>query len=124
MHVAARCRGPASDSRWCLGMRTQIRIVAGSLRGRKVSCTVTPQLRPTPQMVREALFSILGDAVPASWTLSLATCISADGSTVGGIGSHYGMTEAWVATIPGPAGSMVLAAFAGWMARPRRGPVG
>src|SRR5438270_13759650 len=45
-------------------MRTQLRIVAGSLRGRKLSCTVAPRLRPTPQMVREALFSILGDAVP------------------------------------------------------------
>src|SRR5262249_27582075 len=45
-------------------MRTQIRIVAGSLRGRKLTCTVNPNLRPTPQMVREALFSILGDAVP------------------------------------------------------------
>jgi 16S rRNA (guanine966-N2)-methyltransferase len=45
-------------------MRTQIRIVAGSLRGRKLSCTVNPNLRPTPQMVREALFSILGHAVP------------------------------------------------------------
>jgi 16S rRNA (guanine(966)-N(2))-methyltransferase RsmD len=45
-------------------MRTQIRIVAGSLRGRKLTCTVTPKLRPTPQMVREALFSILGNAVP------------------------------------------------------------
>src|SRR5262245_58536711 len=45
-------------------MRTQIRIVAGSLRGRKLTCTVTPNLRPTPQMVREALFSILGNAVP------------------------------------------------------------
>jgi 16S rRNA (guanine(966)-N(2))-methyltransferase RsmD len=45
-------------------MRTQIRIVAGSLRGRKLTCTVNPTLRPTPQMVREALFSILGDAVP------------------------------------------------------------
>src|SRR5947209_8473176 len=45
-------------------MRTQIRIVAGSLRGRKLRCTVTPRLRPTPQMVREALFSILGNAVP------------------------------------------------------------
>ena len=45
-------------------MRTQIRIVAGTLRGRKLTCTVTSQLRPTPQMVREALFSILGDAVP------------------------------------------------------------
>jgi 16S rRNA (guanine966-N2)-methyltransferase len=45
-------------------MRTQIRIVAGSLRGRKLSCNVEPGLRPTPDMVREALFSILGNAVP------------------------------------------------------------
>jgi 16S rRNA (guanine966-N2)-methyltransferase len=45
-------------------MRTQLRIVAGSLRGRKLNCTVNPQVRPTPQMVREALFSILGNAVP------------------------------------------------------------
>jgi 16S rRNA (guanine966-N2)-methyltransferase len=45
-------------------MRTQIRIVAGSLRGRKLSCNVNAELRPTPQRVREALFSILGDAVP------------------------------------------------------------
>ena len=45
-------------------MRTQLRIVAGSLRGRKVSVEVGPNLRPTPQMVREALFSILGNAVP------------------------------------------------------------
>lgn len=45
-------------------MRTQLRIVAGNLRGRKLSCNVNPQLRPTPQRVREALFSILGNAVP------------------------------------------------------------
>ena len=45
-------------------MRTQIRIVAGSLRGRKLTCTVDANLRPTPQRVREALFSILGNAVP------------------------------------------------------------
>jgi len=47
-----------------IAMRTQIRIVAGSLRGRKLTCTVSESLRPTPQRVREALFSILGDAVP------------------------------------------------------------
>jgi 16S rRNA (guanine(966)-N(2))-methyltransferase RsmD len=46
-------------------MRAQLRIVAGSLRGRKLTCTVNERLRPAPQMVREALFSILGDAVPA-----------------------------------------------------------
>jgi 16S rRNA (guanine966-N2)-methyltransferase len=45
-------------------MRTHLRIVAGSLRGRKLTCTVHANLRPTPQMVREALFSILGNAVP------------------------------------------------------------
>jgi 16S rRNA (guanine(966)-N(2))-methyltransferase RsmD len=29
-----------------------------------MTCTVSEEVRPTPQMVREALFSILGDAVP------------------------------------------------------------
>jgi 16S rRNA (guanine966-N2)-methyltransferase len=45
-------------------MKTEVRIVAGSLRGRKVTCRVSEDLRPTPQMVREALFSILGNAIP------------------------------------------------------------
>src|SRR5207248_3784417 len=45
-------------------MRTELRIVAGALRGRKLHCKVGSYLRPTPQRVREALFSILGDAVP------------------------------------------------------------
>lgn len=44
--------------------RTQIRVVAGNLRGRKITCDVHEGMRPTPQMVREALFSILGNAVP------------------------------------------------------------
>lgn len=44
--------------------KTIVRVVSGSLRGRKIPCVVTPELRPTPQMVREALFSILGNAIP------------------------------------------------------------
>jgi 16S rRNA (guanine966-N2)-methyltransferase len=44
--------------------KTQIRIVAGNLRGRKLTVVVHEGMRPTPQMVREALFSILGNAVP------------------------------------------------------------
>ena len=44
--------------------KTDIRIVAGSLKGRKITCLVHEGMRPTPQMVREALFSILGNAVP------------------------------------------------------------
>lgn len=45
-------------------MRTQLRIVAGILKGRRLTYTVAPNLRPTPDLVREALFSILGTAVP------------------------------------------------------------
>ncbi|HLJ93405.1 MAG TPA: RsmD family RNA methyltransferase [Gemmataceae bacterium] len=45
-------------------MRTHLRIVAGSLKGRRLTVTVAPHLRPTPDLVREALFSILGAAVP------------------------------------------------------------
>lgn len=44
--------------------KTQIRIVAGSLRGRKLTVVVHSGMRPTPQMVREAFFSILGNAIP------------------------------------------------------------
>ena len=44
--------------------KTQVRIVAGSLRGRKLTVVVHEGMRPTPQMVREAFFSILGNAVP------------------------------------------------------------
>lgn len=44
--------------------RVEIRIVAGTLRGRKIPCVVNDNFRPTPVMVREALFSILGNAIP------------------------------------------------------------
>ena len=44
--------------------KTEIRIVAGTHRGRKLSCVVSPDLRPTPQRVREAFFSIMGNAIP------------------------------------------------------------
>jgi 16S rRNA (guanine(966)-N(2))-methyltransferase RsmD len=45
-------------------MRVELRIVAGHLRGRKLVFNISGKLRPAPQMVREALFSILGNAVP------------------------------------------------------------
>lgn len=44
--------------------KTELRIVAGSLRGRKVQAVIHPGLRPTPMLVRQALFNILGNAVP------------------------------------------------------------
>jgi 16S rRNA (guanine966-N2)-methyltransferase len=43
--------------------QAQLRIVAGDLKGRLLAAAVHPGMRPTPQMVREALFSILGQAV-------------------------------------------------------------
>jgi 16S rRNA (guanine966-N2)-methyltransferase len=45
-------------------MRGQLRIVAGELRGRKLTYTLAAGLRPTPDRVREALFNILRNAVP------------------------------------------------------------
>ena len=44
--------------------KSELRIIAGSLKGRKLTCFVHEGMRPTPQMVREALFSILGNAIP------------------------------------------------------------
>jgi 16S rRNA (guanine(966)-N(2))-methyltransferase RsmD len=56
---------------WCVppaspfekAMRTQLRIVAGSLKGRRITCTVTPALRPMPDRVRESLFNILNPVI-------------------------------------------------------------
>jgi 16S rRNA (guanine966-N2)-methyltransferase len=45
-------------------MRSTLRIVSGSLRGRRLTCVVAPGLRPTPDRVRQALFNILQDVVP------------------------------------------------------------
>lgn len=45
-------------------MRTFLRVISGRLRGRKVGCVVSEDLRPTPQRVREAFFSIMGNAIP------------------------------------------------------------
>ena len=45
-------------------MRTFLRVISGKLRGRKVGCVVSEELRPTPQRVREAFFSIMGNAIP------------------------------------------------------------
>jgi 16S rRNA (guanine966-N2)-methyltransferase len=52
-------------------MKPQLRIVAGSLKGRKLTYTPGSHLRPTPDVVREALFSILGNAVPGRAFLDL-----------------------------------------------------
>ena len=45
-------------------IKYQVRIIAGSLRGRKLTLIETPGLRPMADRVRAALFSILGNAVP------------------------------------------------------------
>jgi 16S rRNA (guanine966-N2)-methyltransferase len=45
-------------------MKVQLRIVSGALRGRKLTCAYNPNLRPTPDRVRQALFNILAATVP------------------------------------------------------------
>jgi 16S rRNA (guanine(966)-N(2))-methyltransferase RsmD len=61
MSIASLCLTRHNDS---VKAKTRLRIVGGSLRGRKLTCLVEPGLRPTPDMVREALFNILADVVP------------------------------------------------------------
>jgi 16S rRNA (guanine966-N2)-methyltransferase len=40
-----------------------LRIIAGDLKGRRITVPASSELRPTPERVREALFSILGESV-------------------------------------------------------------
>jgi 16S rRNA (guanine966-N2)-methyltransferase len=72
--------------------KTEIRIVAGTLRGRKITAVVHDGLRPTPQRVRESLFSILGNAVPgrAFYDLFAGTGV------VGLEAISRGASEAWL----------------------------
>ena len=44
--------------------RNSVRIIAGIWRGRRVHFPDIPGLRPTPDRVRGAYFSILGNAIP------------------------------------------------------------
>lgn len=44
-------------------MHKELRIISGNLRGRKIEFAVNPKMRPTPDRVREALFSILGKGI-------------------------------------------------------------
>jgi 16S rRNA (guanine966-N2)-methyltransferase len=48
-----------------------MRVIAGEFRGRRLASTRAPGLRPTADRVREALFSILGDAVEDARVLDL-----------------------------------------------------
>jgi 16S rRNA (guanine966-N2)-methyltransferase len=48
-----------------------VRVIAGALRGRKLVAPRGGATRPTPDRVREAVFSILGEAVDGAWILDL-----------------------------------------------------
>jgi 16S rRNA (guanine(966)-N(2))-methyltransferase RsmD len=48
-----------------------VRVIAGSARGRRLSAPKGRDTRPTPDRVREALFSILGERVSGATVLDL-----------------------------------------------------
>lgn len=54
-------------------MKQQVRIIAGTLRGRKISFLDDPQLRPTPDRVRETLFNWLAPFIQGAECLDLFT---------------------------------------------------
>ena len=47
----------------------RVRIISGELKGRRIDVVDEDGLRPTPERVREALFSILGDRVGGATVL-------------------------------------------------------
>jgi len=51
--------------------RSQVRIIGGSWRGRRLEFQAEPGLRPTPDRVRETLFNWLQPRLPASRCLDL-----------------------------------------------------
>ena len=67
-------RSDSLTSRWRRGRRnhaSQLRIIAGEWRGRRVAVAARPQLRPTPNRPRETLFNWLGDSVRGCRVLDL-----------------------------------------------------
>jgi 16S rRNA (guanine966-N2)-methyltransferase len=51
-----------------------MRITGGSLRGRKIKAPSGPHVEPVPDMVREAVFSILQHLIPRATVLDLFAC--------------------------------------------------
>ncbi|MCE2407025.1 MAG: 16S rRNA (guanine(966)-N(2))-methyltransferase RsmD [Pseudomonadales bacterium] len=67
-------RRESLDGRWRRGRRNHaghVRIIAGEWRGRRVAVATRPQLRPTPNRLRETLFNWLGDRVRGCQVLDL-----------------------------------------------------
>lgn len=68
-----RERQPSKRS-WHAGRRNgsgQVRIIAGEWRGHRISVAARPQLRPTPDRLRETLFSWIGDQIKNQRVLDL-----------------------------------------------------
>ena len=51
--------------------RQQVRVIAGEWRGRKIDFAERPDLRPTPDRVRETLFNWLAASIPGARCLDL-----------------------------------------------------
>ena len=65
--MAARKPAPAAGH----ASRSQLRIIGGSWRGRRIEFQAEPGLRPTPDRVRETLFNWLQPRLPGSRCLDL-----------------------------------------------------
>lgn len=67
-------RSESLQNRWRRNRRNHnghVRIIAGEWRGRRVTVATRPQLRPTPNRLRETLFNWLGDSVRGCRVLDL-----------------------------------------------------
>ncbi|TNF45611.1 16S rRNA (guanine(966)-N(2))-methyltransferase RsmD [bacterium] len=66
-----------------------MRIIAGTARGRSLKCPRGAKVRPTPDRVREAIFSILGQRVQGSIVLDLFAGTGALGLEALSRGAEY-----------------------------------
>jgi 16S rRNA (guanine966-N2)-methyltransferase len=64
-------RTPASKSKSAPGRRNAVRIIGGGWRGRRVRFPDSPELRPTPDRVRETLFNWLQQSIAGMRCLDL-----------------------------------------------------
>jgi 16S rRNA (guanine966-N2)-methyltransferase len=58
-------------------MKSQVRIIGGSWRGRKLGVVDAPGLRPTPDRIRETLFNWLAPDCRGAWVLD---CFAGSGA--------------------------------------------
>ena len=63
--------GPALRPGAVMKLNTNMRIIAGSVKGRSLVCLAGEEVRPTPERMRQAMFNVIGPELPGANILDL-----------------------------------------------------